>query len=239
MIETKTRLHDVLADMKERRGGFLLPHHGIMGLLDPDSLALYDKFYSRLALTDGPFSELEKEYIWLAIIIAGREAIGTHHLHKFRAAAEDAAAFASVLRLVAIVEGSDAILFPHRAWSGHQLGLEWTDCYEGALLAACRTPEIADWLIHAGAAAVATCGRRWPQLAHHLKRLYAAGVPERNILEALMFTMLPAGAPNFINACAVWQLLARDKAIPASELTAEWANQQLGGFGTVLFPNLE
>lgn len=227
----------VLADMKQRRGGFLLPHHGLLGLLAPNILGPYDALYSRVALTDGPFSEFEKEYIWLAIIVTGREAIGTHHLHKFRAAATSPGSFHSVLRLVALVEGSDAIRFPADSWRDHTEGFDWGRSYIDGLVACCADTEVPEPLMHLAAAGVATCHRLWPQLVVHLEALYAAKVPERHMLEAISFALLPGGVPSFINACAVWQDAIRSGRLPGSDITRFWAQQDLSGFGKVRFPS--
>ncbi|MCC8967087.1 carboxymuconolactone decarboxylase family protein [Bradyrhizobium sp. Pear76] len=210
-----------------------------MALLDPDALAIYDAFYSRLALTEGPFTEFEKEYIWLGIILTGREAIGTHHLHKFRAESKDPSAIASVFAMVAMVEGSEVFSFPSENWGGRDLGINAADAYLEALLNACRHAEVPERLVHLGAAAICVCRRRWPQLALHIQELYRLGTPENEILEALAFTMLPAGAPNFINACAVWKSLVESGRVPAGPTVKAWAMMPLSGFGSVSFPDVK
>ena len=63
--------------------GYLLPHHGLMAVTDPQLLSAYDATYTALTLAERELSRHDHETVWLAIFIATDEALATHHIPKF------------------------------------------------------------------------------------------------------------------------------------------------------------
>jgi hypothetical protein len=63
--------------------GYLLAHHGALAAAAPDLHAAYLEMYAALTLRRRHLDAIEKEFVWLAILTAAREAIGTHHLELF------------------------------------------------------------------------------------------------------------------------------------------------------------
>ena len=86
MIENEDDLKRRLAEAQKKRG-YLLPHHGLLALASPELLAAYDRAYTVLALEPRVLSVHDREFVWLAILIATDEALATHHIPKRAGAA--------------------------------------------------------------------------------------------------------------------------------------------------------
>ena len=78
----------VLAKLEALRAkrGYLLPHHGLMAVGEPDLLAAYDQMYTTLTLGTRILDERSKEIIWLVILTTTSEAIATHHIQRMHEA---------------------------------------------------------------------------------------------------------------------------------------------------------
>ncbi len=76
-----------LQALKAKRG-YLLPHHGLMAVTSEKLLAAYDAAYTALALDMRVLNVHDREFVWLAILIATDEALATHHIPKFQKAGE-------------------------------------------------------------------------------------------------------------------------------------------------------
>ena len=75
-------LADYLNDIRDKRG-YLLPHHGLMAVSMPALLDAYDALYTELTLKDRVLTKHGHEFVWMAILIASKEAIGTHHIPRY------------------------------------------------------------------------------------------------------------------------------------------------------------
>jgi alkylhydroperoxidase/carboxymuconolactone decarboxylase family protein YurZ len=209
-----------LESLRAKRG-YLLPHHGLMALTAPGLLQAYDAAYTALALDDRVLSHHDREFVWLAILIATDEAIATHHIEKFRNAGGSDAAVAAALRITATVEGFGAYGFVRDHWAAHLPGLdleaEWRATLEAA--GAGTAPR----LVHMAACAVQTCRGDWAGLAWQIRAAYAAAVPEAELAEAISLTMFPGSVPHFVEAAKVWRELIAAGAVPASDAFRAWA----------------
>src|SRR3954449_4700286 len=118
--------HDLsarLAAIREKRG-YLLPHHGLMALTAPALLEAYDRTYTALALEDRVLSRHDREFVWLAILIATDEAIAPPHLAKFREPGGGDAQVEAVLAVTSIALGFRAYRFVGQHWSRHLPGVD-------------------------------------------------------------------------------------------------------------------
>lgn len=209
-----------LADVRAKRG-YLLPHHGLMALTAPDLLQAYDAAYTALALADRVLSHHDREFVWLAILIATDEAIATHHIPKFRAAGGTAAEIRAVLSVTSTVCGFRAFRFVKDHWAAHfpelELEEDWRFCVERAGQGA--EPR----LVHMAATAVQVCNGAWDGLEWQIRAAYAAAVPEADLAEAISLTMFPGSVPYFVEAAKIWrELILRDE-VPASPAFRSWA----------------
>lgn len=217
----------------QAKRGYLLPHHGLMALTAPGLLAAYDAAYTALALDDRVLSHHDREFVWLAILIATDEAIATHHIPKFRAAGGTDDEFRAVMSVTATVCGFRAYRFVESHWRAHLPGLDPQADWTRAVAAAGQGA--APRLVHMAACAVQTCMGAWDGLRWQLRAALEAGVPETELAEALSLTMFPGSVPYFVEAAKHWRAMIRAGEVPASPAFRAWADlpgQEGHGGGT-------
>lgn len=198
--------------------GYLLPHHGLLALAFPGLLAGYDAAYTALALDDRILSHHDREFVWLAVLAATDEALATHHVAKFRGAGGTDETIGAAFAACAWALGGEAHDFAARAWPRQLAPWDPRAAYlDGTRrLAPLR-------LVHLAQCAVHVCRARWRLLEWQLAAAYEDAVPEDEIAEAISITMFPGSVPRFVEACAVWQRLILDGALPASPRYQGWA----------------
>jgi len=209
-----------LAAVRAKRG-YLLPHHGLMAITAPKLLDAYDTTYTVLALDDRILSRHDREFVWLAILIATDEAIATHHIPKFREAGGSDEEVNAVLGLTAVALGFEAFRFVKRHWLRHLPSIEPHSVYLDVL--ARSAPGATSRLVHLAAAAVHTCRANWDALACQIVAAYAVGVPEGDLAEALSLAMFPGSVPHFVEAARVWRELIVAGSVDASPAFQAWA----------------
>ena len=217
-----------LAAVRAKRG-YLLPHHGLMAVSAPDLLDAYDAAYTAIALTDRTLSHHDREFVWLAILIATNEAIATHHIAKFKAAGGTDAELEVILTVTALALGFESYRFVDKNWLPHLPGCNPKRVYLAALeRAALATPLR---LVHLAAAAIHACRAGWDALGLQIIAAYEADVPELDLAEALSLTMFPGSVPHFVEAARVWRDLITEGAVQASPEFRTWAEMSgQGGY---------
>lgn len=214
-----------LRSVRAKRG-YLLPHHGLLAITSPSMLQAYDTAYTELAIAPRLLSAHDREFVWLAILIATDEALATHHVAKFLAADGTAEEVAAVLRLAAWAMGGRAYAFVDAHWRAHLPGLDVDAAYAADLLAMAPAR-----LAIMAAAAVHACRGDRPLLARAIVLAYAHSVPEAELAEALSLVMFPGSVPRFVEAAGVWLDLIRAGRVAPSPAFAAWAALQgQGGF---------
>ncbi len=204
--------------------GFLLPHHGAMAVAAPDLQDAYFGMYAALTQTDRHLTPFEREVVWLAILIAAKEAIGTHHVELFFKAAGTQAQAELLTRLCAFSLGAEAFAFMDRHWSAPFPGLAGEGAYLAAFEALLDEAVLPRALSHLAIAALqATLGRHWG-LKAHIKALYNQHASEDQLVEALSLIMWPVGVNHFLDACGVWAELMASGHVEPSERYRVWAS---------------
>ncbi|WP_109467103.1 carboxymuconolactone decarboxylase family protein [Albibacillus kandeliae] len=215
------KLEDDLAELKAKRG-YILPHHGLLAITAPNLLAGYDAAYTALALEDRVLSHHDREFVWLAILIATDEEIATHHIEKFHKAGGTAEELRAILRITATVCGFRAYRFTQKHWADHLPEIDIVEEWTGAVAAAGAGAEAR--LVHMAACAVQICRGDWEGLRWQLRDAYAARVDEMELAEALSLTMFPASVPYFVTTAKIWREMIRNGELEAGETFAAWAN---------------
>jgi alkylhydroperoxidase/carboxymuconolactone decarboxylase family protein YurZ len=206
--------------------GYLLPHHGLLAITSPAMLAAYDAAYTELAIAPRVLSAHDREFVWLAILIATDEALATHHVAKFLAAGGTNDAVGSALRLTAWALGARAYAFVHDHWRAHLPGFDVNAAYAADLVA--MAPPRLGVL---AAAAVHACHADWKLLERAIVLAYGHNVPEMELAEALSLVMFPGSVPRFVEAAGVWLALIRAGRVVPSPVFAAWARLEgQGGF---------
>jgi alkylhydroperoxidase/carboxymuconolactone decarboxylase family protein YurZ len=218
-----------LAAVRAKRG-YLLPHHGLLAVAAPDLLEAYDQAYTALTLTPRRLTPHDKEFVWLAVLVATDEAIATHHIRKFRDAGGTAAEIEAAVRLAAVARSAPAFAFVAEHWSTAIPELAREAAYRGALADALAPFAVPARLAEMALAAVQTCRAAWWEVAVHIRAAYAARVAEEDLAEAIAITMFPGSVPYFVEACGVWRGLIAAGEVAASPAFRAWAAIEQGGF---------
>ena len=221
-----TELSELLQQIRRKRG-YLLPHHGLMAITSPELLEAYDTLYTAIALTERRLSRHDHEFVWMGVLIATDEILGTHHIKRFRDAGGTDAELAVAMKLTALVKGCDAYHFVDDYWLPHLPGLSPRDEYLAAFRALAGDTSLP--LAHMTACAIHACRANWPGLRWQIVAAYADKVDETGLAEALSVAMFPGSVPNYVEAAGVWRRLIVDGDVPASDAFVQWA--ELSGQG--------
>jgi alkylhydroperoxidase/carboxymuconolactone decarboxylase family protein YurZ len=231
MIENEAELKRRLEGLKAKRG-YLLPHHGLMAVAAPRLLDAYDAAYTALALDQRTLDPHDREFVWLAILIATDEALATHHIAKFRAAGGTDDEIGAILALSALACGFRAYRFVADSWAPHLPTLDPRARYLAASTAGAQGAD--PRLARLALAALHACNGAWDALRWEIAAAYAQGVPELELAEALSLVMFPGSVPNFVEACAVWRKLIADGDVAATAPFRIWAAMSgQGGYDEV------
>lgn len=220
-------LRDRLERLRAARG-FLLPHHGALAAGAPELHDAYLSMYRELTVAPRVLSPLDRECVWLAILVVAREGIGTHHLELFRQHGGTDDMAQALITLTGMAPTLDALDFAATHWAAQLPGLAPAAAYDDAVAALIgplpeATAELA--LLAAHAARHAPGG-----VAHHLKRAYALGQDETAMVEALSYIIWPCGVNAFVTACEVWAGLMTSGAVTPSPRFAVWATMAMGAY---------
>jgi alkylhydroperoxidase/carboxymuconolactone decarboxylase family protein YurZ len=220
--ESTAALHARIEAFRGKRG-FLLPHHGAMLVAAPDLHDAYTNMYATLTQTDRHLSPFERELVWLAILIAAKEAVGTHHVELFFKAGGTQGQAELLTRLCAFALGAEAFAFMDQHWSASFPGLAGEQAYLDAFELLIDDSVLPSGACHLAMAALqAALGRRWG-LAAHIVAIYRHAVAEDALVEALSLIMWPVGVNRFVEACAVWTEVMSSGRVTPSERYQIWA----------------
>ncbi|MEO7939612.1 MAG: carboxymuconolactone decarboxylase family protein [Burkholderiaceae bacterium] len=219
--DSAVSLAQKLESLREKRG-FLLPHHGLMAITSPRLLDAYDTIYTVLALDERVLSLHDREFVWLAILIATDEAIATHHIAKFKQAGGTDAEISAIMALTAFTLGFESYRFVERHWMRHLPEIDTARIYLSSLQR-CAV-DVHPRLVHMAAAAVHTCRAAWDALRLQIVAAYDDGVPEQDLAEALSLCMFPGSVPHFVEAARVWRALVNEGRVAASPAFKTWAS---------------
>lgn len=229
-LPSPDELRQRIEELRKTRG-FLLPHHGAMAAALPDLHEAYFAMYRALTLTHRHLGDHEKEFVWLCVLIATKEAIGTHHLDLFRRAGGTQGQAALALRLTGYAEAAGYFAFARKHWKRFLPEIDPIRDYStgvDALLVGSDIPRgLADLALTAAQAATG----REAGVAAHIRSAYAQSVAEEKLAEALSLIIWPAGVNRFLDACAVWHELMAHGAVSPSPRFKIWADTPgQGGF---------
>ncbi len=228
--ETVAEVEQALTALRAKRG-YLLPHHGLLAVADPELLTAYDATYTALTLTPRAMSERDKEIVWLIILVSTGEAIATHHIDRLKKGGGEIADVEAALALAAWAEGAERFAFVEAHWAPHMEGFERAAAYRKGLDALLAVHPVGRAVAEIGMAAAHQCHRRWSWVREHIVGAYDAGADELAIAEGLSLAMFPGGVPNFVDACDHWRQLIVEGAVRASPPFEAWARMTgQGGF---------
>jgi len=199
-------------DTVQRKRGYLLPYHRMLAAHDPGLLEAYDAFYSRLTLQQKVLPPREKEIVWIALLAAAREGVGSLHLERGEAAGLTSDEIRAAVAISAASEAFAATLFSATHWA------KWTppeamEAAYRAIVEAARGPieprvcELALVVCHAARTDEAP-------MRLHLAGYFGLGGTPQALCEALAFLFLPLGGNLLIEAVAIWKRAAAELGLP-------------------------
>jgi alkylhydroperoxidase/carboxymuconolactone decarboxylase family protein YurZ len=215
-----------LQSVRAKRG-YLLPHHGLMAVSTPGLLQAYDQLYTAIALTPRRLSRHDHEFVWLGVLVAVDEVLGTHHIARFRDAGGTDPEFAAALAVAAFAKGASAYRFVDRHWLPHLPDLSVAKEYLDSFARVAGSTPLP--LAHMTACAVHTCTANWDALRWQIKAAYTDGSDEQSMAEALSLAMFPGSVPNYVEAAGIWRELIVAGEVDASPTFRSWA--ELSGQG--------
>ena len=219
-------------DALRAQRGFVLEHHGAMAASSPELHDAYNAMYAALTLADRHLSPFEKEFVWLAILLATQEAIGTHHLSLFQRHGGTEQQAEAAFRLVGYAGAAEGFAFVQHHWSGFFPGIDARQSYLNGLRVLCGDSIAWDTALLALGAAHAALGHE-AGTAAHIVAAYEADVPEDKLAEAFSLIIWPTGVNKFVDACRVWHHLMLAGTVKPSPRYQVWAETPgLGPFGT-------
>jgi alkylhydroperoxidase/carboxymuconolactone decarboxylase family protein YurZ len=213
-----------LDEFRQRRG-YLMAHQGVMAAALPELQDAYGPFYRTLTLDPHHLDALEREFVWLALLIAAGEHIGTHHVDLFYKSGGTEAQAEAAFRIAAWSAGVGAYAFLDRHWQGHFPTVDAHRAYHDgtrALLAACT--DVTPTMARLALATVHAARRGAWGTAAEIIACYAAHVPEVKLGEALSLALWPCGVNAFLAASEVWLALIRDGKVEPSAPFRAWAD---------------
>jgi hypothetical protein len=225
-LPTPEAVRDRLEALAARRG-FLLPHHGALAAGAPDLHAAYLATYDALTISPRHLSALDRECVWLCLLVAADEGIGTHHVELFRAAGGTDDMASALIALAGAAPARDALAFAHRHWAAQLPGLDPGAAWDRTVVAL-RGP-LDEALVDLCLLTVQAARGSAAGIAQQLRRLYALGVEEPAIVEALSYVIWPKGVNAFLAACEVWHGLMVAGEVTPSKRFAAW--RDLPGLG--------
>lgn len=204
--------------------GFILPQQGMMAAAMPAFQDSYAKLYAAVTKQENYFTRYEREFVWMGILSAAGEYIGTHHVKLFREFGGTANQMEIVTGLVALAMGTPrAYEFMHRHWQKHFSPMDARSAYRAAtekLVNGCDVPiDLARYLM---LAVHTTFGHKWG-IEQSLLALYEAGAHEGKMAESISLPFLAAGINRLIDASEIWLELIQSKRVKASGPFLAWA----------------
>lgn len=203
---------DILEVLKAKRG-YLLPYHRMLAAHAPELLARYDAFYEKLTLDSNLLTPRWKEFVWIAILAAAREGVGSLHLDRAKLAGLTREEMETAVALSALSEAFPAFRFGIEKWAGwlepDALGARYLSLVETA------RGDVEPALVEL---ALLVChGTRLDRTAFalHLRRFGEFGGQAAELSEALSYLFIPMGANLLIDIVEMWREIAEAEDLPA------------------------
>lgn len=190
----------------------------------PELQDAYPAMYRALTMGERHLSQHEKECVWLAILTACQEHVGTHHVAAFRECGGTNIQAQAILQVAALALGASTVFgFVDEHWAGH-LGMdEAVPLYQSAISRTCETAQLdpnAGFLMALG---VHTAFSHAWGIGTALRICYKNGVHEGKMAEAMSLALWPCGMNRFVTAAFIWRDLILSGKVPASAGFLEWA----------------
>lgn len=203
-----------LLDRIRGERGYTLSYHEIYSRLEPSFLEAYADLYRACTLTPRALDARRREAVWVALLAAIDEEVGSIHLDRAIAAGASSEDLADAVRLAALADTWPTLAFAHRHWQAYLEPATRQTTYlrlveDGRGGIGATTADLVLMVVQAAQE------RPEPYLLH-LQRCHQAGLPEVQIAEALSYLLQPCGANRLLWATDRWLDALRDGTLPPS-----------------------
>ncbi len=204
--------------------GYLLPHQGALAAALPDLQDAYGPFYRTLVQERHHLTEFESEFIWLVLLTAAGESLGTHHVDLFYRAGGTGSQAQAAFRLAAWSAGTGAYAFLSAHWQPHFPDMPAATAYDDGMRAL-----LADLGLQQELARLALLSAHSARSDHWgveraIRACYEHQIEEPKMVQALSLALWPCGINRFIEACDIWLGLMRAGAVQPSPAFQAWAD---------------
>lgn len=211
------------------RRGYLLPHQGLMAVAMPEVQDAYMVMYGALTLRQNHLTAFEKEFVWLAILTAAGEHIGTHHVKLFKEHGGSAKQAEAVFRIVGHAAGAPkSFQFLAQHWQPLFPPLDGRQAYLDAGRDLVQGLDVPLELARLAFLAVHTTLAQTWGIACELEAGYALGIAEGKMGEACCLPMWATGINRTIDASQIWLDLMRSGRVSPSPSFQAWADMPQG-----------
>lgn len=190
----------LLAKIRDERG-YTLSYHEVFARTEPKFLERYADLYRAFTLDERYLSPRERELVWVGILVADSERVGTLHLERALAAGITEEEISDAVAAAAVAHGQPAMAFVGDAWN-HVVNFPLWERYDALLHAS--APQLSSREVHLLALATQGALKNDAAFLHHLRALYKAGVAEHDIAETVSYLLLPKGANTMLWATDQW-----------------------------------
>jgi alkylhydroperoxidase/carboxymuconolactone decarboxylase family protein YurZ len=212
-----------LAEARQRRG-YLLPHQGVMAAALPELQDAYPAMYRALTVGDRHLTLHEKECVWLAILTACQEHVGTHHVAMFRESGGTNQQAQAILQVSSLALGAPTVFgFVDDHWAKHFSLEETAPLYQSAIKRICGAGQLDTNIGLLMALGVHTAFSHEWGIRTSLQLCYTCDVHEGKMAEAMSLALWPCGMNRFVTAAFIWRDLILSGKVPASAGFVEWA----------------
>lgn len=195
-----------ILDVLQAKRGYLLPYHKMLAAHNPALLKRYDDFYEKLTLDQNLLSPRWKEFVWIAILAAAREGIGSLHLDRAKVAGLTREEMEAALSLSALSESFAGFFFGIDKWDGWLSADKILDNYLALVSQAADGVEPP--LVELALLVCHGTRRDRAAFALHLDRFERAGGKPAELSEALSYLFIPMGANLLIDIVEMWLSIA-------------------------------
>ena len=197
--------------------GYTLSYHEIYARTEPRFLERYADLYRAFTLDPRFLTARERELVWVGILVADGERVGTLHLERALEAGISVEEIGDAVNVAGVAHAYPALQFVDEAWR-HVVPFPLWARYDDLLASA--APRLSQREVHLNALATQGALKQHEAFLHHLEVLYAMEVAEEDIAEAVSYLLLPKGANTMLWATDVWLAAITDGRITPGPLLA-------------------
>ena len=204
--------------------GYLLPHQGALAAALPALQDAYGPFYRALVQEPQHLTDFEGEFVWLVLLTAAGEALGTHHVNLFYRTGGTGPQAQAAFRVAAWSAGTGAYAFLDAHWQAHFPDVPAAAAYQDGLRALLHGLAVPAELAQLALLSAHSARSDHWGVEQAIRACYDQEISEARMVQALSLALWPCGINRFIEACDIWLALMQAGAVRPSPSLQAWAD---------------